>query len=165
MLSLVLAGVLAVEATAPPVVPVRTEQEQLQADIDAINTRLRLLDTNWPLPSAVSLYVGIGLTGTGLLGEGMLLLTSVVIGIGSRGRSLPVGLHVGMLVVAGVGLVLSAIGIVTGVRAAGPAREERDRLTEDRRRLEDALRATKRQPPMQLELPPVNGLLEYAGTF
>ncbi|MBX7100053.1 MAG: hypothetical protein K1X89_20230 [Myxococcaceae bacterium] len=163
MLSLVLAGVLAVEATAPPPVPVRTEQEQLQADIDAINTRLRLLDTNWPIPSAVSLYVGIGLASTGFLGEGMLLFTGAV--LGSRGRSLPVGLHVGMLVVAGLGLVLSAIGIVTGVRAAGPAREERERLTEDRRRLEDALRASKRQSPMQLELPPASLLLQYAGTF
>lgn len=169
MLSLLVVGLLAVEpAPAPPaadapVVQKNDDLATLELQLEELNTRLRTLNTDWPFGSAVATYVGASVLPAALLAEGMLLLMSSV--GGSRFNFIPPAAHIATLSVAGAALVSLVAGVATGVAISGPAREEKARLLEERKELEEHLRQMRRAAPVQVQAAPGELMFGWAFAF
>jgi hypothetical protein len=139
-------------AQAPPPLPVRPSdpsvapvvpggrEAQLQADINAINDKLRGLKSDWPTVSVVMAYVGWSAAPLVLVG---LLFMAIGGGLG-----VPVITLVGVVVlVLGIaGIALGIAGVVTGISASNAAKAERDELIRQRGELEGQLKALRAQP-------------------
>lgn len=120
-------------------------ERELVQRIDALNLRIRAMDTDWPIPSLAATYFGFLLAPVGLGAGGMLALIGAILGpaIGSS-TLLTIGLIV--LGVGGFGLAVGLVGIVTGVNASADARDEKNRLVRERQLLEEELRSLRQLP-------------------
>ena len=167
MLALVLVIALAVEPLppVPEVLPIppppRGDVTAMRLELEALNTRIRTMNTDWPLGSAAALYAGITVGSTALLVEGMLLLLATV---STRTRP-PVGAHAGALVTATMGFTAAVVGVITGLNSATPARAEKARLVDERRALENELRTVERAAPVQVELPTATPFFSWTFGF
>lgn len=129
-------------AQAPPPLPVRPMESapvgaragQLQSEIDAINTQLRGLKTDWPTASVVMAYLGWSVSPIALIG---LLVLAIGVGL-----TAPVITLVGivMIVIGLGGVALGIAGIVTGIAGQSAAKAERDELIQRRGALERELK-------------------------
>ncbi|HSP81461.1 MAG TPA: hypothetical protein VLQ93_23285 [Myxococcaceae bacterium] len=113
---------------------------ELTREVDALNQRLRGLSSNWPTSSLLMSYAGyvlapLLLPGIPLLIAGLALATefaTVLVTVGAV-----------LTGVGGAGVALLVVGLVTGFNAVAEARSERERLIQERSRLEDELRELK----------------------
>ena len=127
-------------AQAPPPLPVRPMESapvgaragQLQSEIDAINTQLRGLKTDWPTVSVVMAYLGWSVSPIILVGLLVMALAP----------AFPALLLIGIvIVVVGLaGVALGIAGIVTGIAGQNAAKAERDALIQRRGELERELK-------------------------
>jgi len=129
-------------AQAPPPLPVRpmdsvpagAREVQLQGEIDAINTQLRGLKTDWPTASVVMAYLGWSISPVALVGL-LVLALGASVGIGTITL-----IGVVLLVVGLAGIALGIAGVVTGIAGSNAAKAERDELFQRRSALEGELK-------------------------
>src|SRR4051794_40277702 len=72
---------------------------ELETRIDALNSQLRSLNTNWPIGSVVAAYFGYGLAPLVLPGGGLLAVAGII------GTRIAPGLLIAGLAVTGVGIL------------------------------------------------------------
>ncbi len=136
-------------AQAPPPLPVRpmepapmgAREGQLQSEIDAINTQLRGLKTDWPTASVAMAYVGWSVSPISLVG-----LLVLAIGIGLTEPTIALA-GIVMLVIGLGGVALGIAGIVTGFAGQNAAKAEREELIQRRSELERELKGIKQGSP------------------
>jgi hypothetical protein len=136
-------------AQAPPPLPVRpsdsapmgVREGQIQSEIDAINTQLRGLKTDWPTASVVMAYLGWSLSPVALVGLLVLALG------GATGIATITLVGIVLLVIGLGGVALGIAGVVTGIAGQNAAKAERDELLQRRGELERELKGLKQNSP------------------
>lgn len=124
---------LLTQAEPPLLVPDAPAREAtLEADIAAINARIKAVNVNWPTGAVILSYAGglvtyvallLGLVG-GFIGS--LLIPAVAVGIG------------------GLGLLIA--GLIVGMNAAATAKADRDALIDEREALQRELEQLRTRP-------------------
>ncbi|MBL8941453.1 MAG: hypothetical protein JNM69_43305 [Archangium sp.] len=124
---------LLTQSEPPLLVPeAPTREATLEADLAALNARIKAVNVNWPTGAVILSYVGglvtyvallLGLVG-GFVGS--LLIPAVVVGVG------------------GLGLLIS--GLVVGMNVAATAKSDRDALIEERDVLQRELDQLRGRP-------------------
>lgn len=124
---------LLTQSEPPLLVPeAPTREATLEADITALNARIKAMNVNWPTGAVILSYAGglvtyiallLGLVG-GFVGS--LLIPAIAVGIG------------------GLGLLIA--GLVVGMNVAATAKSDRDALIDEREVLQRELDQLRTRP-------------------
>lgn len=109
-----------------------TREATLQADITALNARIKAMNVNWPTGAVILSYAG-----------GLVTYVAVLLGItsGFVGSLLIPAIAAG---IAGLGLLIA--GLVVGMNAAATARSDREALIDEREALQRELDQLRTRP-------------------
>jgi len=122
---------------AAAVAPVSGAEQELVRRIEELTLRTRNMDVDWPVMSILAAYTGYVLSPFLLIGVPLL-----IVGLTSTAEFAGMLVTIGAVTtgLAGVGVVLLVVGLVTGTSASNAAKEERSRLIDERIRLENQLK-------------------------
>ncbi len=136
---------------------------ELENRIDALNTEIRGINTNWPVGYTLLAYGGYVVAPSGIFGGGAALVYGLVfLSLGDRtlGTALLVAGGVGLLV--GLAAVAAIIyGFTRGKAVADDARARRDSLVEERLRLQRELDREKTRDLGTTSSPPLVQVLTF----
>lgn len=121
--------------SAPPLLipEAPTREATLQADITALNARIKAMNVNWPTSAVILSYVG------GIVTYAALLLGIVGASLGSTLLIPAIAIGIG-----GLGLLIA--GLVVGMNAAATARSDREALIDERDALQRELEQLRTRP-------------------
>jgi len=150
------AATLLAESPPPlsiPDEPTLSTSASTEAELEALNKRIRAMDVHWPTGAVIAGYAG-----------GLLLYVTFVVGLTALAvggtSAIPAAVVIGMGI-AGAGLIV--VAWVTGSTAAAGAREQREELIKERDLLQKRLRDQGEAVPfVEQRLPAITPLVTLA---